>query len=57
MTRLESVTLNDQSFCKSFGHRDEYAPIGWIADFSECHDEPQTFHDGQVDLIIPKQSQ
>jgi hypothetical protein len=41
--------------CKPFGEFDEDAPIGLILDFPECDDEPQTFDDVQIDLIIPNQ--
>lgn len=43
--------------CETLGEFDQNAPIGWILDFSEGYDEPQSFDDVQVDLIVAKQLQ
>jgi hypothetical protein len=50
-----AVTVSQPSLSKPFGQFDEHAPVGRILDFSECNDEPQTFGDGQIDLIVQKQ--
>jgi len=41
--------------CKPFGEFDEDTPIGRVLDFSKCDDQPQTFDDVQIDVIIPNQ--
>jgi hypothetical protein len=43
--------------CKSLGELDQDAPVGRVFDFPKSHDEPQPFHDIQIDLIITKQLQ
>jgi hypothetical protein len=53
--KMETVAVSPPSLSKPFGQFDEHAPIGRILDFSECNDEPQTFGDGQIDLIVQKQ--
>jgi hypothetical protein len=53
--KMETVAVSPPSLSKPFGQFDEHAPIGGILDFSECNDEPQTFGDGQIDLIVQKQ--
>ena len=55
MTKMQAVAVSPPSPSKPFGQFDEHAPIGRIPDFSECNDEPQTFGDGQIDLIVQKQ--
>jgi hypothetical protein len=55
MTENLNLPLNWRLLCKPFGEFDEDAPIGRIFDFSECDDEPQTFDDVEIDLIIPNQ--
>ena len=47
----------EPSLCKSFGQFDEGAPIRRILDLVESNDQPQTFSDSRVDLMIPKQLQ
>jgi hypothetical protein len=51
----DSIRTDKALVCKPFGEFDEDAPIGRIFDFSECDDEPQTFDDVEIDLIIPNQ--
>jgi len=43
--------------CETLGELNQNAPIGWILDFSEGDDEPQSFDDVQIDLIVAKQLQ
>jgi len=44
-------------FRKPFGKFDEDAPVAWIFDFPEGDDEPQSFENIQIDLIILEQLQ
>lgn len=44
-------------FCETLGKVDQHPSIGWIADFPEGNDEPQSFDNVQVDFIIAKQLQ
>jgi len=52
---MQATAASQPSLSKPFGQFDEYAPVGRILDFSERNDEPQTFGDGQIDLIVQKQ--
>jgi hypothetical protein len=52
---MQAVAVSPPSLSKPFGQFDEHAPVGRILDFSERNDEPQTFGDGQIDLIVQKQ--
>jgi hypothetical protein len=52
---METIARNQPLPSKPFGQRNEHTPIGRVADFLECSDEPQTLGDGQVDLIVQKQ--
>ena len=36
---------------------DQHAPVGRVRDLVECNDEPQTFDDGHIDLILLEQPQ
>jgi hypothetical protein len=51
------MALSRRLLRKPFGQFDEDAPIRGIPDFIERDYQPQTFGDGQIDLIVPKQSQ
>ena len=44
-------------FCETLGKVDQHPSIGWIADFPEGNDEPQSFDNVQVDFIVAKQLQ
>jgi hypothetical protein len=57
MIRIESMALRHQSPCEPFGEFDDGAPIGGVLDVSKGNDEPQTFDDVQIDLIVAKQLQ
>jgi hypothetical protein len=52
---MQAITVSPPSLSKPLGQFDEHAPVGRILDFSERDDEPQTFSDGQIDLIVQKQ--
>jgi hypothetical protein len=52
---MQAITVGPPSLSKPFGQFDEHAPVGRILDFFECNHEPQTFGDGQIDLIVQKQ--
>jgi hypothetical protein len=47
----------EPSLCKLFGQFDQDPPIRRILDLVESNDQPQTFNDSRVDLMIPKQLQ
>ena len=44
-------------FCETLGEFDQHPSIGWIPDFPEGNDEPQSFDNVQVDFIVAKQLQ
>jgi hypothetical protein len=43
--------------CETFCEFDQNTPVGGVLDFSEGDDQPQSFDDIQVDLIVAKQLQ
>ncbi len=53
--KMETIAWNQPLASKPFGQLNEHTPIGRVADFFECRDEPQTLGDGEIDLIVQKQ--
>jgi hypothetical protein len=53
--KMETIARIQQLPDKPFGQLDEHAPIGWIPDFFERRDEPQTLDDGHVHPMIQQQ--
>jgi hypothetical protein len=51
------LTRSARLLCETLGEFNQNTPIGRILDFSEGDDQPQSFDDVQVDLIVAKQLQ